>query len=73
MMFKKLTFAITAHPEDLNHYKEEQEDRDPDSHVDACIPEPDGNRSCGEFEWQNCKPGQCIVPADRKSAVNRDR
>lgn len=49
------TFAVSAHTEELNHAKEEEENSDPNTDV-YFLPKRDGDTSSRDFEGQDGKP-----------------
>lgn len=63
----ELDFTVTLDAKDLDDGKSDQEDRDPDTHADRFVPEFDGNTSGNEFEGQDGKPGNSVIPAHSKA------
>ena len=58
-------FAIATHAEDLDDDERNEEDGDPYSLVDVASTFPvfEGDAGGGDFEGQNSKPLDCIIPS----------
>lgn len=58
----KLNLTVTADTKDLDNHKDDEEDGDPDSHVDIFSPELDGDGSGDEFERKHGQPSKSVLP-----------
>lgn len=59
----KLNLSVSADAKDLDDGEDDEEDSNPDTHVEVIAPELDGDTGGNEFEGQNGQPGDGIVPA----------
>jgi hypothetical protein len=58
----KLNLAVTADTKDLDNHEDDEEDGDPDSHVDIFSPELDGDGGGDEFERKHGQPSKSVLP-----------
>lgn len=58
----KLNLTVTADTKYLDNHEDDEEDGDPDSHVDIFSPEFDGDGSGDEFERKHGQPSKSVLP-----------
>ena len=61
------TLSVSSNTEELDCDKKNKEDGDPNSGVNVIAPELDGKTSSDEFEWEDSKPGDGIIPANSEA------
>ena len=62
-MFRIRTFTISTDSKDLDYDKEGEEDSNPNTNIDVVTPKRDGDTSSRNFERQDSKPADGVIPA----------